>query len=106
VVRGDTSPADPLVLRQDAQFRKFHSYLTAQYRFKGCFNWDCYRHNVAASLTRRFDAVKTELCPDGKSRCCVGPGFGHLGMFCTRLVIQSVSDVVAKQIDRSVYENR
>jgi hypothetical protein len=93
---GDMVPRDSLVLVQDAQFRRFHRLLTAERKSKGCYG--CYLRQVTATITGRFDAVETRPCPgDGKSLCCGPSGFGHLGMACGRIVIRSVSDVVASR---------
>lgn len=80
---GDMVPRDRLKLVQNDEFRKFRHYLTAHY-------------SVTATITGRVDAVRPQPCPNGKGLCCDG-GFGHLGFSCARLVIQSVSDVVAEQ---------
>lgn len=83
---GDLTPRDSLALNQNAEFRKFDRYLTERAKSGG---------HVTATFTGRFDAVKTEPCPGNRQmHCCmlVG-GFGHMGMACARLVIQSVSDV-------------
>jgi|SRR5579862_610596 len=100
---GDMIPQDRLVVVQNPECRRFHNYLTAQYRIKGCYYSECHRYDVTATMTGRFDAAEARTCPDGKSRCCYNE-FGHLGFCCGRLVIQSVSDVIAEPIDRSVYE--
>jgi hypothetical protein len=98
---GDLTPRDEPALWKNADFRAFHRYLVAQKRTKGCYEGECLLYSVTATLTGRFEAVKTEPCPgDRESHCCPGGGFGHLGFFCGRLVIQSVSDVVAKPVDR------
>jgi hypothetical protein len=91
---GDLTPRDPLTLLENDAFRRFDHYLTAQRRTKGCYEGQCYLYEVTATLTGRFDSVQTESCPNGKDICCKG-GFGHFGFFCGRLVVQSVSDVVA-----------
>ena len=91
---GDMVPRDSSVLLQDTEFRRFHHYITAEKKAKGCHN--CYLYQVTATLTGRFDAVEPEpgvLC-----------GFGHLGMACGRLVILAISDVVAHPVDPAVYE--
>ncbi|MGB7763033.1 MAG: hypothetical protein WBL61_24580 [Bryobacteraceae bacterium] len=92
----DTRSRDPLVLIQDKEFRRFDHYITAQKKAEGCY--DCYLYHVTASLTGRFDVAKDEPGPLG--------GFGHMGMAGARLLIHSVSDVVATPIDPSVYEKR
>jgi hypothetical protein len=91
---GDMIPRDPLALIDNADFRKFHGYLTAQRRTSDCYEGECYLYDVTATLIGRFDFAPTEPCRDNKGICC-GAGFGHFGMFCGRLVIQSVSDVEA-----------
>jgi len=94
---GDLVPRDSPALLENADFRKFHRYLTAQSKAKGCHPAECYLYKVTATLTGRFDAVQTEPCPgDREMHCCPATGgFGHLGMSCSRFVIRSVSDVVA-----------
>jgi len=93
---GNLTPRDPPRLNEDAEFRRFDRYLTAQKHSKDCHLGDCYIYAVTATLAGRLDAVPTKLCPDGKSHCCPAGGFGHLGFACARLIIQSVSDVVPK----------
>jgi hypothetical protein len=90
---GDMVPRDPLQVVQNQDFKKFHDHLTAQSGRR-------YLYEVTATLTGRFDAVETVTCPDGKHQCPKQSGFGHFGMSSSRLVIESVSDVVAKPIDR------
>jgi hypothetical protein len=92
---GDMIPVDPLGVVENDAFRAFQGYLTAQGRTSGCSEGQCYLYSVTATLTGRLDTVATLPCPDGKSQCCQG-GFGHFGAFCARLVIQSVSEVVAQ----------
>jgi hypothetical protein len=100
---GDMVPRDPLVLLQNREFRRFHRYLTTEKREKGCYN--CYLYDVNATLTGRFEAVDTQPCPgDVKSHCCgLGSGFGHFGAYCARLVIHTVTGVVAKRVDPYLY---
>src|ERR1051325_5542559 len=94
---GNMVPKDALTLTQDAEFRRFHRFLTAAKKAKGCYN--SYLYHVTATINGRFDAVKTQPCPgDAKSRCCSG-GFGHFGMACGRIVIRDVSGVVATPVD-------
>jgi hypothetical protein len=90
---GDLTPDDRLALVQNQDFRSFHRLLTAQRRAKGCYEGQCYVYDVTATITGRLDAVKPEAAPNGSSICA---GFGHFGIHCSRLVIQKVSDVVAK----------
>ena len=93
---GDMVPRDTLVLVQNTEFHRFHHYITAAKKVKGCY--DCYPYNVTATLTGRFDTV------DSQSRALCG--FGHLGIACGRVVISVVSDVVANPVDHSVSQKK
>lgn len=93
---GDMVPRDSLVLVQNAEFRRFHDYITAVVKAKGCY--DCYLYRVTATLTGRFDAVE----PQPHATC----GFGHFGTACGRLVIRAVSDVAADPVDPAVYGHK
>ena len=75
---GDMVPRDRLALVQDSEFRKFHRHLTVAKD----------PHRVTATLTGRFDSREPQ---EGSFGC----GFGHLGSYCSRLVIQRVSNVAA-----------
>ncbi|MGO9240750.1 MAG: hypothetical protein ACLQBJ_08060 [Bryobacteraceae bacterium] len=99
---GDMVPRDPLRVVQNDDFKKFHRYLKAQSNAKGCHEGECYLYEVAATITGRLDTAPTGPCPHGVHQCCPKGGFGHFGMSCGRLVIQSVSDVVAKSTERGV----
>jgi hypothetical protein len=101
---GEVSPRDAEVtLIQNKEFHRFHRYLTAQRRTKGCYFGQCYLYSVTATLTGRLDAVPTVTCPDGKSQCPEHGGFGHFGVFSARLVIQSVADVIATPLGPSAH---
>jgi hypothetical protein len=86
---GDPTPRDSLRLIEDRNFREFDRKLTAH---KGR---EKYLYDVTATLSGRFEAVPP-CAGDASARCCPGGGFGHFGFSCARLVIQAVSDVVAK----------
>ncbi len=90
---GDMTPRDRMALVQNQDFRSFHRFLTAQRRVAGCYEGQCYVYDVTATITGRLDAVKPQVGRNGKSVC---DGFGHFGVFCARLVIQNVSEVVAE----------
>jgi hypothetical protein len=93
---GDMVPRDRLALMQNAEFHRFHHYITTVKKAKACY--DCYLYRVTATLTGKFDAVE----PRAGTLC----GFGHLGAACGRLVIAAVSDVVADPVDPSAYERK
>jgi hypothetical protein len=95
---GDMVPRDRLALVENADFRSFHRFLTAQ-TTKGCREEQCYRYAVTATMTGRVDAVKPETLPNGQSRCT--DGFRHFGVYCARLVIQKVSNVAAGEAERT-----
>jgi len=91
---GDLTPMDSLALTQNQDFRNFDRLLTAQRRVKGCYEWQCYVYDVTATITGRLDAVTPKPDGNGNGVCS---GFGHFGLYCARLVIQKVSDVVASR---------
>ena len=93
---GDITPRDPLKVIENQEFRRFDHYLTAKRKAKSCQEARCYLYQVTATLNGRLDSVPLLTCQVGKSQCTGGDAFGHLGLFTTRLVIQSVSDVVAQ----------
>ena len=88
---GDLTPSDPLGLIQDAAFRMFDRSLRARRNRKP-------EYAVTATLSGRFQAVPTTTCPDGIHRCPSDGGFGHFGMFASRMVIHSVSQVAAVRV--------
>ena len=89
---GDMIPRDPLPLLQNSDFKKFHRYLTAQSRTSACHEGQCYLYRVTATLTGRLDTA-----PFDKNGYCTS-GYGHFNFHCARLVIHSVSDVVATKL--------
>jgi hypothetical protein len=94
---GDLTPRDSLRLIQDKDFRDFQRKLTAHSGRERFADREKYLYDVTATLTGRFEAVPTEPCAgNSKAHCCPTGGFGHLGSSCARLVIRSVSNVVAK----------
>jgi hypothetical protein len=84
---GETRNNEPLVVQENSDFAIFHQRLTAQSR-------RAYLNDVTATFIGRLDHVAPEPCGPNKIPCCRG-GYGHFGMFCSRLVIQSVSNVVS-----------
>jgi hypothetical protein len=89
---GDLTPRDQLGLIQDSSFRKFDSYVRAVRNGKPLYA-------VSAIVSGRFDTVSTTRCPDGDQQCPRNGGFGHLGLFASRLIIHSVSQVSAVRDD-------
>jgi hypothetical protein len=94
-------------LVKDSQFRKLSKYLGKEEDIKrtGCIH--CPLYNVTATLTGGFEVsdgrLKALRSVDGKTR--VPPNaFGHLNGWASQLVLESVSDVVGKPVDHSVYK--
>jgi hypothetical protein len=83
---GDLASHDSIAVIQDGNFTKFDRYLTAKASRRN-------RYEVTATLTGRLD---TAASADSSQRCA--GGFGHVGIACSRVVIQSVADVVARYV--------
>jgi hypothetical protein len=94
----DIKPAPSFKLRRDAEFKKFQRSLTETVRKIGPLSY-CYRYEVTATITGRLDGVeKAGIIRDGSGKVIAVQGFGHANRYRARLVIQSVSEVVAKDI--------
>jgi hypothetical protein len=84
-------------VRQDEEYRLMEGLIRNQFDGKhdaSCFG--CPSYAVVATMTGRFDHVIWLAR-------IIGHGFGHLNGWDSELLLQSVLDVVAKPIDRSVY---
>jgi len=73
----------------------------------------CPKYKVLATVTGRFDFISKrrlmavrEVATGRVEVWEKANGFGHLGVSDSKLVLQSVSDVVAEPIDRSVYSKK
>jgi len=79
-------------------------------RADGSICFDCPLFSITVTVTGRFDHVETSLIAIRANRKerpnAYSAGFGHLNASRTRLVWQSVSDVVAIPIDPAIYEKR
>jgi hypothetical protein len=97
-VPGMTYP--PVSLDANKDFKRFESLLSAQPKTEGrCLG--CIRSTVTATLTGRLDGIDNpHLEKDGKMFIAVR-GFGNLNRYAARLVLQSVSNVTANEIDYS-----
>lgn len=99
---GKVAAADraPVVLEKSKDFKQFDSLLAAPYKSNGlCLG--CAKNQVSATLTGRLDGVATDLTRDKSGKIVSFAGFGNLNMWPARLVLQSVSDVVAHEVDYS-----
>lgn len=103
--------APSVIVKKDAAFEKMEKYLNQRVPYsngKRCFN--CPLYEVNATIVGRFDHKDSPLVAfrsieTGLVTSQFG-GFGHLGAALSQIVVQSVSDVVAKPIDPSVYEKK
>jgi len=89
----------PVTLQRDDQFSKFDSLLAAPYKSRAlCLG--CPRYTVSATLTGRLEAVESPgLVRDDSGKAKSLSGFGNLNLYRARLVLQSVSEVAAHEID-------
>jgi hypothetical protein len=99
-----------LKLQKDRGFSLFEKYVNALYkstRKNHCIA--CYKYKVEATFTGRLDVSnKVGLIRDEKAQKIIGmDGFGHPIPFTRyRLVLESVSDVVARKLPRPGTETR
>jgi hypothetical protein len=96
---GDVPAAGMVTLQRDDQFSQFDSLLATPYKSRAlCLG--CPRYTVTATLTGRLEGVKSPgLTRDDNGSPTSVAGFGNLNMYRSRLVLQSVSDVVPHEID-------
>jgi len=91
----------PAKLDKNKDFKQFDSLLSTPYKSGGmCLG--CARYTVSATLVGRLDGAKEAgVVRDGSGKFVGVNGFGNLNLYRARLVLQSVSDVVAREIDYS-----
>lgn len=100
----------PLItVKADSEFKRLDSYLSKQFKPKGrnlCIS--CPLYSVTATFTGRLDYADHRLRAyrnkEGKVIGAGGNGFGYLGAWDVRLVMETVSDVVATRIDPAIYQ--
>ena len=99
---GTTGTARPAVtLERGPAFEQFDSLLAAKVKTPGmCLG--CVKNNVKATLVGRVDGtVNAGLTRDAAGKVTSLDGFGNLNQYSARMVIQSVADVTAQEIDFS-----
>jgi len=99
---GTTPSADraAVALDKSKDFKQFDSALAAQYKGNGmCLG--CIKNTVSATLVGRLDGVADATLKRDNGKIVGFGGFGNLNGYAARLVLQSVSDVVAQPIDYS-----
>lgn len=90
----------PVTLDTGGDFRKLDSILSAPAKTPGrCLG--CVRSTATATLTGRLDAVDVVALEKTGSMFTTVRGFGNLARYPARLVIQSVANVSANEIDYS-----
>jgi hypothetical protein len=98
-------------LSENEPYRALLHYLGKKLRVgedrRICYH--CQLYEVTATMTGRIDHLDTHtivvILRPGAAMRTYSVGFGHMNAALTRLVLQSVSDVIATPIDPSVYEN-
>jgi hypothetical protein len=99
---GTSAPVEraAVTLDKNKDFKQFDSLLAAPYKGSGiCLG--CTKSEVSATLTGRVDAVQPALRRDTSGKIIGIAGFGNLNAYPVRLVLQSVSEVEAHEIDYS-----
>jgi hypothetical protein len=88
-------------LDKNKEFKQFDSLLSSPYKAGGmCLG--CTRYSVAATMVGRLDGIKDSgVVRDSQGKFVSAQGFGNLNLYRARLVLQSVSDVSAHEIDYS-----
>jgi hypothetical protein len=89
----------PIKLEKNKDFKQFDSLLSTPAKTGGmCLG--CIRYTVAATLVGRLDGSSSPgVVRDSQGKVVGLHGFGNLNRFSARLVLQSVSDVSAQEID-------
>jgi hypothetical protein len=96
-----SSRRSPVKLDKNKEFKQFDSFLSTPYKTGGmCLG--CIRYTVTATLVGRIDGVKEAgVVRDNSGKFVSANGYGNLNLYRARLVLQTVSDVSAHEIDYS-----
>jgi hypothetical protein len=91
----------PIKLDKNKEFKQFDSLLSTPYKAGGmCLG--CIRYTVTSTLVGRLDGVKQAgVVRDAAGKFVGANGYGNLNLYRARLVLQSISDVSAHEIDYS-----
>ena len=89
----------PVTLERDGEFKKFDSLLSAAHDEGNGICMGCVDNDVTATLVGRLDGVASASIKHSGGKIVGLGGFGNMGGYPARIVLQSVSDVVAKHID-------
>lgn len=96
-----TTNRAPVTLDKNKDFKDFDSLLSTPAKTNGlCLG--CVKNKVTATLVGRLDGAKDiGLIRDGGGKVIGIGGFGQLNRYSARLVLQSVSEISAQEIDYS-----
>ncbi len=96
---GKERPA--VALQRDAAFENFDNLLSVKAKTPGmCLG--CVKNDVMATLTGRIDGTEDAgLKRDSAGKITGLDGFGNMNLYSVRMVLQSVADPTAKEIDFS-----
>lgn len=91
-----------VTLDKSKDFKQFDSLLAQTHNKGASLCLDCIKNQVAATLVGRLDTVAdATIKRDAAGKVTDFGGFGSNNMYAARLVLQSVSDVTAKEQDYS-----
>jgi hypothetical protein len=97
-----TPTRTPVTLDKSKDFKQFDSLLAQSHQKGADMCLGCARYEVTATLVGRLDGVADALVRRNASGKIVSlGGFGNMNAYPARLVLASVSDVTAKEIDYS-----
>jgi hypothetical protein len=97
----DAPKRTAVTLERNGDFKRFDSLLATPFKSSAmCLG--CPRYTVSATLVGRLDGVsRAGLQRDESGKVTGLAGFGNLNLYRARLVLQSVSDVVPREVDYS-----
>lgn len=94
--------AAPVTLVHDKAFKQFDSLLAQTDAKGGGMCLGCFKNHVQATLVGRLDAVADPIVRHNSAGKVTSlGGFGNLNGYPVRLVLESVADVTAKEVDYS-----
>jgi hypothetical protein len=101
----------PVRVDKDESYSQYESYVLQKFKRRdGSLCFDCPLFEINVTVVGRFDHLEQQMVAVRDNRRekpnAYMAGFGHLNASLSRLVWQSVTDVVAKPIDPAVYEKK
>jgi hypothetical protein len=87
---------------KNKDFKQFDSLMSQTPKKMAGMCLGCARYSVTATLVGRLDGVESAALQHDKAGKIIGfGGFGNMNAYPARLVLQSVSDIVEKEVDYS-----